>query len=72
MTPEQACKNILVEAMAGRGGVQLRYAAAYAEKYLKGEKNKTQLLYILNNIQYWRGHLATESRKALKQAAGVK
>jgi hypothetical protein len=28
---------------------------------------KVQILYILNNMQYWRGELATKVRKSLKE-----
>lgn len=49
----------------------LKWAVNYcrAAKYQSGDDLKTQCLYILNNIQYWRNPQAKEVRKTLKSFA---
>ncbi len=34
-----------------------------------GEEMKVQLLYVLSNLQYWKGERAKEVKKVLKEAA---
>lgn len=46
-----------------------RYAISYAKAGLllsEEEEVQTQALYILHNIQYWRGEYASNTRQALK------
>ena len=42
-------------------------AIQLAEKEGGEEGIKVQILYILNNLQYWRGQLARETKKTLKR-----
>lgn len=55
------------------------YARAYAEaalnhpfgvnRVMEGEELRVQLLYILNNLQYWKGERAREVKAVLKKAS---
>ena len=38
-------------------------------KMMVGEEMKVQILYVLSNLQYWRGERAKEVKKILKEAA---
>ena len=61
----QACQNIV----DNKSQKALNYAVNYARQGLEmsGISNaRVQALYILNNIIYWRGPIAKESRGILK------
>ncbi len=48
---------------------KIPYAKAYAQTgqgLVSLESIKVQVLYILNNLQYWRGDLARQTKAALK------
>ena len=38
-------------------------------KMMVGEELKVQILYVLSNLQYWRGERAKEVKKVLKEAS---
>jgi len=46
----------------------MAYAQAYAKAGLgmEGDALRVQILYILNNLQHWRGKTAREVKKALR------
>jgi len=46
----------------------MAYAQSYARAGLgmEGELLRVQILYVLNNLQYWRGKTAREVKKALR------
>ena len=44
----------------------------YTGKEMEGDELKTQLLYVLNNLTYWRGEEARQAKSLLKKFAGVK
>jgi hypothetical protein len=53
------------------------YAKSYADAGLAGkgmtlEELKVQCLYVLNNLQQWRGEEAREAKRLLKDYAGVR
>jgi len=61
----QACQNIV----DNRDQKALNWAVNYAREGLRMNEvddARTQALYILNNISYWRGPIAEESRSILK------
>lgn len=68
VTIDHACQRILASAKANG------YAKAYARAGigLRGEAAKVQALYILNNIQHWRGEDSKACRAVLKMVGGVK
>ena len=45
----------------------LNYCVNYAI-VAQSDPNKTQLLYVLNNMTHWRGDLAKQVRATLKEA----
>lgn len=52
----------------------VNWAVNYARAGLSlfGDDLRTQVLYVLGNIQHWRGPVAKEVRATLKHFAGVK
>ena len=61
----QACQNII----DNKNQKALNYAVNYARQGLEMSgilSARVQALYILNNIRYWRGPIAKESRNILK------
>ena len=61
----QACQNIV----DNKSQKAVNYAVNYARKGLEMSgilSARVQALYILNNIIYWRGPIAKESRNILK------
>jgi len=44
----------------------------YTHKRMEGDELRTQLLYILNNLTYWRGEEARQTKQTLKKYAGIK
>ncbi len=52
----------------------MEWAQAYAKDgiEMEGEYFKTQVLYVLCNLQYWRGDEARRCKKVLKEFGGVK
>ena len=74
---EQKVKNVfrvIMEQDASKG--YMAYAQTYAQGGLnldvKGETLKVQVLYVLNNLQYWRGDEARRCKKVLKEFGGVR
>ena len=66
-----ACQNIVNNAHEKT----LNYAVNYAKYGLELDEladAKVQALYILNNMIYWRGVLAKETRAILKTIAKIK
>lgn len=64
----KACQNIL----DNRDAKALNWAVNYAQYGLQitdPEEVKIQALYILNNMTYWRGDVAKETRKLLKEVS---
>ena len=62
---KQACKNII----GNKQAKAVNYAVNYARMGLTLtdiESARTQALYILSNITYWRGSIASETRSILK------
>lgn len=57
-------RQIIAAANKSKPGSQLRYAAAYANMWLAGERNRVQLLYIRSNLSHWRGKTAAKVREA--------
>jgi len=47
----------------------MAYAQAYAEAGLsmEGDSLRVQILYVLNNLQYWRGEVARRTKKELRE-----
>jgi hypothetical protein len=48
----------------------LNYAVNYARSalYMNGRELQVQLLYVLNNLQHWRGPVAKQVRETLRAA----
>jgi hypothetical protein len=65
MTFNQACEAVISEAT----GMYSEYAKTYAEygKNCPPNEQKVQALYILSNLEYWRGERAREVKAALKR-----
>lgn len=61
LTPSKDAARVYVEAMpqAEQEGLHFHNSAAIGRA--------TQILYILSNIQHWRGDIAKESKEALRQ-----
>lgn len=59
----------LIQEAAERGrGTHLQVAASYAKSMLdmSGNNLKTQSLYVLSNLQYWKGDTAKEVKTFLR------
>jgi len=44
----------------------------YLGREMVGEELRTQLLYVLNNLKYWKGYEAQTTKDILRKHAGVK
>jgi len=64
LTFSECCRHIL----SNRQSKAVNWAVNYAQAGLNmtGYDAKMQALYILNNIQYWRGDTAKRVRESLK------
>ena len=71
---EVEVKKALNEVWLARLDKNVNYAVNYARAgiLMSGKELKTQCLYVLNNIQYWRGETAKEVRGILKRFVGGK
>jgi len=71
---EVEVKKALNEVWLARLDKNVNYAVNYARAgiLLSGEELKTQCLYILNNIHFWKGNTAVEVRGILKRFVGGK
>lgn len=71
MDKKEAITLILEAARESKASSFMRYGAAYAKEgyYMEddSEEWRVQCLYILNNIQSWRGDKAKEVRAFLKE-----
>ena len=66
-----ACDEVII---ASRHTPSLNYAFGYAAAgttLWDAEEIKTQCLYLLNNIRYWRGEKAKQVRALFKELAGL-
>lgn len=71
MTFHECCNAVLKECTGGFA----EYAKAYARAGLEMRDEKeirVQALYILNNMQHWRGDTAKRVRAVLKEIGKVK
>jgi len=61
----EACATIV----ANRDKKALNYAVNYAQlaRHMVGHELYVQILYVLSNIQYWRGGESKATRDVLKQ-----
>ena len=67
LTWEHCCQSVILAAEGKTGGIA--YAASYAHAGLfltHAHEQAVQALYILNNIQYWRGGDSKAIRAQLK------
>ena len=65
---EAEVKKALRKLLLNKNQKVLNYAISYAELgcYMTGDSLRVQVLYVLNNMQYWRGDTAKEVRVTLK------
>jgi len=69
MISEESVKQCLKMIVANREKPALNYAVNYARVGLSqtGYELKVQCLYVLSNMQYWRGNTAKHVRSVLKE-----
>lgn len=69
----QACREVIQAANDYPKTSMIQYAKSYAQGGLRltdtqdVDEVRTQALYILNNLRYWRGILATNVKNTLKE-----
>lgn len=68
MTFDECCMEVLRASRENPKNSGLQYAAAYASAGIgmTGEERRVQALYILNNLQTWRGNRAREIKAQFK------
>jgi len=66
---EERVRNALENVLAHSKGKYTEYAKTYAKAGLEmtEEELKIQVLYVLNNLPYWRGELARQVKQVLKE-----
>lgn len=72
MAFNEACQRIIHAARQAKPGALIHYAVAYAKAGLNmtdREMIRVQCLYILNNLQGWRGEEAKQVKATLNQFA---
>ena len=65
-------KIMKLPSSVGFTGYAQSYANAALQMQMTDRALEVQLLYVLNNLQQWRGEEAREVKKLLKAYAGVK
>lgn len=66
----QLCQEVIQAAKDYPKNTFIQYASNYAKQGLRAEKDdeiETAALYILSNLKYWRGILATDTKRKLKE-----
>ncbi len=72
---EQRVKNVfrvILTQKATPGFMEYAQAYAQAGLELEGEALKVQVMYVMCNLQYWRGDEARRCKKVLKEFIGGK
>jgi len=66
---EEKVRNALENVLAHSRGKYTEYAKTYAKAGLEmtEEELRMQVLYVLNNLLYWKGELAKQVKQALKE-----
>ena len=69
MITESGVKSAIEKIIIYQNHKQLNWAVNYAKAamVMSGEELRVQVLYILNNIAYWRGEVAKEVRGTLRE-----
>ena len=60
------CNHHIISNYDNRPGISI--LSVPTGKIMVGEEMKVQLLYVLSNLQYWKGERAKEIKKVLKEA----
>lgn len=66
--PQSAILHCMRAIMAESPKGYMAYAQAYAKAYIQGiDRSDTQIMYILSNLQHWRGDKAKKVKRVLKK-----
>lgn len=67
----QALNRVMEAPDTGFTAYAQTYAMAGLQMNMTGEELRVQLLYVLSNLQQWRGEEARATKQVLKSFAGV-
>mgnify|MGYP001565151008 CR=1 FL=1 len=68
----QALRKVMEAPDTGFTAYAQTYALAALQMHMVDEEMRVQLLYVLNNLQQWRGEEARQTKSILKAYAKVK
>ena len=68
----QALDKVMKAPDTGYTAYAQSYANAALQMEMIGEELRVQILYVLNNLQQWRGEEARATKQVLKSFAGIK